>query len=65
MLIACLLIQFAKLMEDDLAPDWFGPEKPKKRKASSNLTKEVEKKKAMTVVVDENDMMGLNIPVGQ
>ena len=59
--------QFAKLTEDDLAPDWFEPEKPKKRKASANLTKEAEKKKkkAATVVVDKDDMMGINIPVGR
>ena len=49
-----------------MAPDWFEPEKPKKRKASTNLTKEAEKKKkAATGVVDEDDMMGINIPVGR
>ena len=60
-------MQFAKLTEDDLAPDWFEPEKAKKRKASANLTKEVEKKKkkAVTVVIDEEDMAGINIPTGR
>ena len=49
-----------------MAPDWFESEKTKKCKASANLTKEAEKKKkAATVVVDEDDMMGINIPVGR
>ena len=49
-----------------MAPDWYEPEKPKKRKASTNLTKDAEKKKkAATIVVDEDDMMGANIPVGR
>ena len=59
--------QFDKLTEDDLAPDWFEPEKAKKRKASANLTKEAEKKKkkATTVVADDDDTMGINIPIGR
>ena len=48
-----------------MAPDWYEPEKPKKRNASTNLTKDAEKKKkkAATIVVDEDDMMGANIPI--
>ena len=63
-MLACS--QFAKLTEDDLAPDWHERDKTKKRKATSNPTKEAEKKKkAATVVADEDDMMGINIPVGR
>ena len=53
-------------MEDDLAPDWFEPEKTKKCKAPANLTKEAEKKKkAATIVIDEDAMAGINIPTGR
>ena len=50
-----------------MAPDWYEPEKPKKRKASTNLTKDAEKKKKKVtpIAVDEDDMMGTNIPVGR
>ena len=50
-----------------MAPDWHEPEKTKKRKAPSNLTKEAEKKKkkAATIVIDEEDMAGVNIPTGR
>ena len=59
--------QFAKLTEDDLAPDWHEPEKAKKRKAPSNPTKEAEKKKkkTTTIVLDDEDMAGVNIPTGR
>ena len=58
--------QFAKLTEDDLASDWHEPEKTKKRKASSNPTKEAEKKKkTVTIVLDDEDMAGVNIPTGR
>ena len=55
------------MTEDDLAPEWYEPEKPKKRKASTNLTKDAEKrkKKAAPIAVDEDDLMGINIPVGR
>ena len=55
------------MTDEDLAPDWYEPEpKPKKRKASGILTKELEKKKkAALVVVDEDDMLGAAIPVGR
>ena len=60
-------MQFAKLTEEDLAPDWHEPEKTKKRKTPANPTKEAEKKKkkAVTVVADEEDMAGINIPTGR
>ena len=49
-----------------MAPDWYEPEKPKKRKASTTLTKDLEKKKkAAPIAVDEDDMMGANIPIGR
>ena len=48
-----------------MAPDWHEPEKSKKRKASSNPTKEAEKKKAATIVIDKDDMAGINIPTGR
>ena len=66
-MITCPHIQFARLTEDDLAPDWHEPEKTKKRKASSDPTKEAEKKKkkAVTIVIDEEDMAGINIPTGR
>ena len=59
--------QFHRLTEDDLAPEWYEPEKPKKRKASASLTKELEKKKKKTapIAVDEDDLIGINIPVGR
>ena len=58
--------QFHRLTEDDLAPEWYEPEKPKKHKASTTLTKELEKKKkAAPIAVDEDDMMGANIPIGR
>ena len=54
------------MTEDDLAPEWYEPEKPKKCKASASLTKELEKKKkAAPIAVDEDDTMGINIPVGR
>jgi hypothetical protein len=60
-------LQFSKLAEEDLAPNWHEPEKTKKRKAPANTTKEAEKKKkkAATVVADEEDMAGINIPTGR
>ena len=59
-------MQFHKLTDEDLAPDWYEPEKPKKRKASTTLTKDLEKKKkAAPIAVDEDDMMGANIPIGR
>ena len=60
--------QFGKLTEDDLAPEWYEPEKPKKRKASATLTKDLEKKKkkkAAHVVADDDDMLGATIPTGR
>lgn len=50
-----------------MAPDWHEPEKTKKRKATSNPTKEAEKKKkkAVTIVIDNEDMAGINIPTGR
>ena len=50
-----------------MAPEWYEPEKPKKRKASATLTKELEKKKkkAAPIAVDEDVLMGINIPVGR
>ena len=62
----CFYLQFHKLADDKLAPDWYEPEaKSKKRKASAALTKELEKKKkvASTAVDEENEMMGTAIPV--
>ena len=55
------------MTEDDLAPEWYEPEKPKKREASTALTKELEKKKKKTapIAVDEDDSVGINIPVGR
>ena len=55
---------FHKLTEDDLAPDWYEPEaKPKKRKASVTLTKDLEKEKKASIAVDEEDeMLGATIP---
>lgn len=55
------------MTEDDLAPDWHEPEKTKKRKTPANPTKEAEKKKkkAVTVIADEEDMAGINIPTGR
>ena len=53
------------MTDDDLAPDWYEPEaKPKKRKASVTLTKDLEKKKkAANITVDEEDeMLGATIP---
>ena len=51
-----------KLTEDELAPDWYEPE-TKKRKASASLTKDLEKKKAANIAVDEEDeMLGALIP---
>ena len=58
-------LQFHKLAEDELAPDWYQPEaKTRKRKASATLTKELEKKKkaASTVPDEENEMVGTAIP---
>ena len=57
--------QLYKLAEDDLAPDWYEPEaKTKKRKASTSLMKELEKKKkAASIAVDEeNKMLGTAVP---
>ena len=50
-----------------MAPDWYEPEKPKKCKASTTLTKDLEKKKkkAAPIAVDEDDLMGTNIPIGR
>ena len=49
-----------------MAPDWHEPEKTKKHKASANPTKEAEKKKkAVNIVIDEDDMAGINIPTGR
>ena len=49
-----------------MAPDWHEPEKTKKRKAPANLTKEAEKKKkTATIVLDDEDMVGVNIPTGR
>ena len=46
-----------------MAPDWYEPEK---RKASTTLTKDLEKKKKTApVAIDEDDMMGANIPTGR
>ena len=53
------------MTDEDLAPDWYEPEaKPKKRKASVTLTKDLEKKKkAANIAVDEEDeMLGTLIP---
>ena len=52
------------MTDDDLAPDWYEPEaKTKMRKASASLTKELEKKKAASIAVDEeNEMLGTAIP---
>ena len=57
-------LQLYKLAEDDLAPDWYEPEaKTKKRKASTSLMKELEKKTAAsTTVNEENEMLGTAIP---
>ena len=58
--------QFQKLAEDKLVPDWYEPEaKSKKRKASTALTKELEKKKkaAASAADEENEMLGTPIPV--
>ena len=50
-----------------MAPDWYEPEaKTKKRKASVSLTKNLEKKKkAASIAVDEDDMLGATIPTGR
>ena len=50
-----------------MAPDWYEPEKPKKHKASTTLTKDLErkKKKVAPAAVDEDDMMGVTIPTGR
>ena len=51
-----------------MAPDWYEPEaKPKKRKASVTLTKDLEKKKkAASIVVDKEDkMLEATIPTGR
>ena len=55
------------MTDEDLAPDWYEPEpKPKKRKASTALTKDLEqKKKAAHVVVDEDNMLGATLPTGR
>ena len=48
-----------------MAPDWYKPDpKPKKRKASTALTKDLEKKKKKPthVVADDDDMLGATIP---
>ena len=60
-------MQFAKLTEEDLAPDWHEPEKTKKRKTPANPTREAEKKKkkTATIVLDDEDMAGVNIPTGR
>ena len=52
------------MAEDKLALDWYEPEaKSKKHKASAALTKELEKKKAASTAVDEeNKMLGTAIP---
>ena len=64
---ALVCSQFHRLREDDLAPEWYEPEKPKKRKASTNLAKDAKKrkKKAAPIAVDEDDLMGANIPIGR
>ena len=57
--------QLYKLVEDELAPDWYEREaKTKKHKAFATLTKELEKKKkvASTAVDKENEMLGTAIP---
>ena len=54
------------MAEDELAPDWYElAAKSKKRKASTALTKELEKKKkAVAGTADEeNEMLGTAIPV--
>ena len=50
-----------------MAPDWHEPEKTKKRKTPANPTKEAEKKKkkTATIVLDDEDMAGVNIPTGR
>ena len=48
-----------------MVPDWYEPEaRPKKRKASITLTKDLEKKKkAASIAIDEEDeMLGAIIP---
>ena len=58
-------LQPLNLAEDELAPDWYEPEaKSKKRKASTALTKELEKKKkvASIAVDEENEMLGTAVP---
>ena len=64
MIIMQCCFQFHKLTEDDLAPDWYEPEaKPKKRKASVSLTKDLEKKKVASIAVNkENEILGATIP---
>ena len=66
MIIMQYCFQFHKLMEDDLALDWYEPEaKTKKHKASASLMKQLEKKKkaAASAVDEENEMLGTAIPV--
>ena len=51
-----------------MVPDWYEPEpKPKKRKASTTLIKDLErmKKKAAPAAIDEDDMMGVTTPTGR
>ena len=51
-----------------MAPDWHEPEKTKKRKTPANPTREAEKKKkkkTVTIVLDDEDMAGVNIPTGR
>ena len=51
------------MAEDERAPAWYEPEaKTKKHKASTALTKELEKKAASTTVDEENEMLGTAIP---
>ena len=62
---AYFTFQFHKLVDDDLVPSWYKLEtRPKNRKPSATLTKDLEKKKkvASSTTDEENDILGTVIP---